>query len=143
MIVNQMFRFLLCFYPPEHRVLFNTEMTSVFEAALAERRRQSHTAWVRFVISEFAGLIAGAMSARTAGLFGSSGPVVATAGASVPQNGLPDDVVEAQQRVDALLGSMVDAIAHHQFEKARLYSGQERDARAQLREIRRRRGLGE
>jgi hypothetical protein len=143
MTINQIFRILLGLYPAQHQVLFNAEMTTVFEAALAERRRQSGAAWVRFVISEFAGLIAGAISAWTARLFRTAGPVVATAGASVSPIGLPNDVVEAQQRVDALVSGMVDAIAHHQFEKARLYSGQERDARKQLREIRRRRGLGE
>jgi len=40
MIVDQIFRFLLCLYPPDHRVSFSAEMTAVFEAALAERRRQ-------------------------------------------------------------------------------------------------------
>jgi hypothetical protein len=91
---------------------------------------------------EFVGLIAGAVSAWTGRLSRTAGPAVVTAGASVSPSGLPDDMVQAQQRVDALVSGMVEAIAHHQFEKARLYSGQERDARAELREIRRRHGLG-
>ena len=143
MIVNQIFRLLLYLYPPDHRVTFSAEMTAVFEAALAERRRQGRTVWVRFAISEFAGLALGACAAWIGRWPGHARPAVAPAGPNVPPSGLPDDVVQAQQRVDALVSSMVDAIAHHRFEKARLYSGQEREAREQLRDLRRRRGLGE
>ena len=50
---------------------------------------------------------------------------------------MPQELVEAQQRVDANVAAMVHAIANHQFEKARVLADQEREARENLRLLRR------
>jgi ATP-dependent Clp protease ATP-binding subunit ClpC len=41
------------------------------------------------------------------------------------QNALPEDVIEAQERILFMLSRLVDAIFNHEFEKARFYSDQE------------------
>jgi hypothetical protein len=54
---------------------------------------------------------------------------------------LPQDVIDAQQRVDSNIAGMVYAIANHQFERARVHSNQERQARERLRILREKYGL--
>ena len=49
---------------------------------------------------------------------------------------MPQELAEAQQRVDANVAAMVHAIANHQFEKARVLANQEREAREKLRLLR-------
>jgi hypothetical protein len=49
---------------------------------------------------------------------------------------MPQELVEAQERVDANIAAMVHAIANHQFERARQLSNQEREARENLRLMR-------
>jgi hypothetical protein len=49
---------------------------------------------------------------------------------------LPQELLDAQQRVDANIAAMVHAIANHQFERARALSNQEREARENLRALR-------
>ena len=49
---------------------------------------------------------------------------------------LPDEVAEAEIRVKATIHDMENAIARHEFEKARLYSDQERVERENLRKLR-------
>jgi ATP-dependent Clp protease ATP-binding subunit ClpC len=49
------------------------------------------------------------------------------------QNALPDEVIEAQERILFILSRLVDAIFNHEFEKARFYSDQESRERENLR----------
>src|SRR5262249_38010219 len=49
------------------------------------------------------------------------------------QNAMPDEVIEAQERVLFTLSRLVDAIFNHEFEKARFYSDQESMERENLR----------
>jgi hypothetical protein len=48
------------------------------------------------------------------------------------QSALPDEVIEAQERVLHILSCLVDAIFNHEFEKARFYSDQESRERENL-----------
>jgi hypothetical protein len=50
---------------------------------------------------------------------------------------LPDEVIEAQRRVESLLNCIVDAISSREFEKARSYSYEESKERANLHLLRR------
>ena len=49
---------------------------------------------------------------------------------------LPQELLQAQQRVEANVAAMVHAIANHQFERARALSNQEREAREKFRILR-------
>jgi len=126
--MKRAYRFCLLLYPREHRDQFAEEMTHVFEEAFAEGRAQGRAWYVRFGFAEITGLIGGAAGAwldrRCAA------PVPAQ---SPAQGCMPQELVEAQQHVDASIAAMVHAIANHQFERARLLSNQEREARENLR----------
>jgi hypothetical protein len=127
--MKRAYQFCLILYPRGHRDQFADEMTQVFEEAAAERREQGWSWYVRFAFSEIAGLIGGAAEAWMA-----PKPAPKVSGAS--SSYLPQELVEAQQRVDANIAAMVQAIANHQFERARILSNQEREARENLRVLR-------
>ena len=57
--------------------------------------------------------------------------------------GLPPEITQAQRRLQANLRRMEDAIAHHQFTRARFFSEAERREREQLRQLREKHGLAE
>ena len=49
---------------------------------------------------------------------------------------LPDEVTEVQRRIKFIVHRMENAIANHEFEKARFYSDEERKERKNLRALR-------
>jgi hypothetical protein len=125
------YKFILLLYPRGYRDQFAEEMTGVFEEASAKSRAQGWAWHVRFSCAEFAGLIGGAAGAWTASP--STAPIPAQ---SPARRWMPEELAEAQQRVDANVAAMVHAIANHQFEKARALANQEREAREKLRLLR-------
>jgi hypothetical protein len=127
--MRRTYKFLLLLYPRGHRDRFAEEMTGVFEEASAESRAEGWAWYVRFSFSEMAGLVAGATEAWLAP---KPMPEAPPAGSSY----LPQELLQAQQRVDANVAAMVHAIANHQFERARALSNQEREARENLRILR-------
>lgn len=131
------YKFLLLLYPRGHRDRFAEEMTGVFEEASAESRCEGWAWYVRFSFSEMAGLVAGATEAWLAQKPAQKpapkpAPQVPPAGSSY----VPQELLQAQQRVNANVAAMVHAIANHQFERARALSNQEREARENLRILR-------
>jgi hypothetical protein len=131
--MKRAYKFLLLLYPREHRDHFAEEMIRVFEEAFGERRAPGFGWYIRFAFAEVNGLIAGAADAwfdrRHA--------------PSAPEQALPGDLAEAQRQVEMNIAGMVHAIANHQFEKARIFSDQERQARGKLRVVRKRYGITE
>ncbi len=119
---------MLFLYPRGHRDRFAEEMAAVFEEARNERHYQGWVWYVRFALCEMAGLIGGAAEAW---VYREPRPEVSPA--DPVQCGLPRELAEAQQRVDRNVAAMVQAIANHQFERARVLSGEERQAREILR----------
>src|SRR6516162_6148279 len=99
MNMKRVFQALLRLYPRDHRQMFAAEMSSVFEAAAEERSRQGWRSYLRFVLAEFLGLAGGAVAAWAAKLGGG-------------RPGPPDEVAEAERRIEALVGRTVHAIAH-------------------------------
>ena len=69
--------------------------------------------------------------------------LVDEAGARVKlrQSTLPEEVTEIQKRIKFITHRMEAAIAHHEFEKARFYSDEERKEREKLRQLRERLNL--
>ena len=59
----------------------------------------------------------------------------------VREPALPEDVVEQQKRVSAIFQSVQDAVAQHDFAKARQHSDEERIERDKLRSLYQRHGL--
>jgi hypothetical protein len=129
--MRRTYQFLLLLYPRGHRDQFADEMLSVFEEARNERHYQGWGWYIRFALGEMTGLIGGAAGAwlderREA-------PVPAQQPARGWQ---PQELIDAQQRVDANVAAMIQAIANHQFERARTLANQEREARENLRVLR-------
>jgi len=131
--MKRTYAFFLLLYPREHRDQFAEEMTSVFEEARNQRHHRGWAWYARFALAEMIGLIAGAAGAW---LSQATKPSSEISVASEAQNALPPDLLKAQQRVDLITAAMVRAIANHQFEKARVHSNQEREARENLRLLR-------
>src|ERR1700709_2777008 len=60
----------------------------------------------------------------------------ARARAKLRQTPLPEDITEVQKRIKFIVHRMENAIANHEFEKARFYSDEERKERENLRALR-------
>jgi post-segregation antitoxin (ccd killing protein) len=134
------FQLCLILYPREHRDRFAEEMTQVFEQAAEERRALGWTWYVTFALGEIVGLLVGAAEAwMRVREVSAPKPVAKVAAAS--SSYVPQELLEAQQRVDANVAAMVQAIANHQFERARFLSNQEREARANLTSLREKYGM--
>jgi hypothetical protein len=134
--MKRAYSFLLLLYPREHRDQFAEEMTSVFEEARSDGRHQGWAWYVRFAFAEITGLIAGA-----AGCWFGRRPAPEAGIANGPECTVPQELVEAQQRVDRNMAGMVHAIANRQYERARTHSDQERQAREQLRLLEKKYGI--
>jgi hypothetical protein len=129
--MKRAYRFLLLLYPGDQRDRFAEEMTSVFGALCDEQHGRGW--YVRFAFREFAGIIGGAARAW----FDRNPQERAeTATSNVSQ-----DLAEAQERVQSNIAAMVQAIATHQFERARRLSDQERAARGHLQALRTKYGI--
>jgi ATP-dependent Clp protease ATP-binding subunit ClpC len=76
---------------------------------------------------------------------GSAVDVIDEAGAiaQLRQGSLPEEVVEVQKRIRLIVERMESAIANHEFEKARFYSGEERKERDNLKDLRKKHQLDE
>jgi len=127
--MRRAYRFCLLLYPRRHRDQFAEEMLSVFDEASAEGREHRRTWYVRFAFAEVGGLVAGAAQAWLE-------PQRPVETPTARSSYLPQELIEAQRRVDANIAGMVQAIANHQFERARVLSSQEREARENLRVLR-------
>ena len=159
MIASRTYRALLWSYPEDYRAMFAAEMLDAFEKGAAEGRRQGTPAFVRFVLAEWIGLLAGSAAEWMAKLTTSR----TVRGRSLPDlrmmrpPGIPrevwfseaclsagpssDEVTEAERRVADLVSRMLHAIANHDFPVARSCSYQEREARENLRRLREKHGI--
>ena len=147
MTAEQAYRTLLRLYPGDYRALFAVEMQSAFERAAEEHRLLGRPLFIRFLLSEFVGLLSGVGGEWIARLTTDSSvrgrclpdlrmmrpPGVprelwfAGAYEGQAQGSLPDEVLAAQ-----LIQRMTHAIANHDFPGARRYSCEERLARDEL-----------
>src|SRR5712675_1225282 len=78
------------------------------------------------------------IGATTPGEYRKSIDLMDEAGARVKlrQTSLPDEITEVQKRIKFIVHRMENAIANHEFEKARFYSDEERKERENLRALR-------
>jgi hypothetical protein len=124
--------FLFRLYPKEHRELFGEEMAAVLRQAAQERRREGVWPYTRFTLCEVAGLVAAATALWAAKLAERRQPE-AEAGIWFSTT---SSVAETERLIQRSIDCMVNAIATHQFAKARFYSDEERKLRARLQELR-------
>ena len=153
--MRRAYEILLLLYPRDFRSSFGSEMLAAFESSAVEPRAQGRTVY-SFALKELIGLMIGAFAEWIAKLTTDSclrgrslpDPVMmrppgvpweayyGSALVDATENALPHEVMEAQRRTELLVKRIVHAIAHHDFEGARTYSYQERQAREDLRLLR-------
>jgi hypothetical protein len=141
MEMRQIYAALLRLYPKDHRTRFAAEMLNVFEKAAEQRGGEGRLALVRFVQSEFIGVMFGAGAAWIAKSTAGSSARGRSLCMSVGQSTLPNELIEAESRVAILISRTVHAIANHDFPGARSYSNEEQAARENLRLLREKYGL--
>ena len=105
--MRRAYEFFLFLYPREHRDQFADEMIRVFEEASEERRAQGRGWFVRFAIGEMQGLIAGA-----AGAWLNRNRTHPQPAADRASGYLPEELADAQKRLELSIAGMVHAIAH-------------------------------
>jgi hypothetical protein len=136
--MRRFFDFLVRLYPAEYTMLFGEEIRGVLHEAAADKRRQGATAFVGFIFRETLGLLGGLAAewlAKVTTFNGyMSGAAVATRTAVA--GGAPTAVAEAEKRIQLICKQMDHAIAHHDFERARFFSIEDRKERAKLEQLR-------
>jgi hypothetical protein len=128
MNMRQIYRALLRLYPGDYRSAFSSEMLATFDK-VAEERLRTGLASARFALPELSGLLLGA-AVEWMAKFGSTRTVRSEA------LDLPDEVMEAQDRVSFLVTRIEYAIAHHDFSAARSYCNEESRERENLQILR-------
>ena len=132
------YKILLRLYPRDYRALFAGEMLAAFRTGSEECRGQGSGAYLRFAVSELAGLLSGAAAEWIA----KSTTGSAIRGRCLPDRlkmrppGVPWEVHYGEARAEFLVERTIYAIAHHDFPGARRYSDEERQARENLRLLR-------
>lgn len=154
--MRRAYELLLRLYPRDFRASFTSEMLTAFDIAAGDRRTQGQSAYIRFALMELIGVVMGAGKEWLAKLSTDSSlrarslpdrlmmrppgvPWEAYYGDALvdqPESGLRLELIEAQRDTQLLVGRIVHSIAHHDFEGARTYSYQERQARENLKLLR-------
>ena len=131
-------------------------MLTALESSARDSRARGPSAYIRFALKELIGVVMGACAEWIAklttdgSLRGRSLPdrlmmrppgvpweaYYGDALVETPKSPLPTEVMEAQRSTELLVQRIVHAIAHHDFEGARAYCYQERQARENLRRLR-------
>lgn len=147
---------LIRLYPRDFRASFTSEMLTAFDSSAMEHRSHGQSAYVRFALGELISVLFCAAKEWVAKLTTDPSlrgrtlpdrlmmrppgvPWEAYYGAALvdqPPSALPSELIEAQRSTELLVQRIVHAIAHHDFEGARTYSYQERQARENLRLLR-------
>ena len=141
--MGAVFRVLLYLYPQRHRELLGAEMQAVFEQGAQEHRLLGPSQYLRFVLLEVGGLVLHAAIAQFANATHRGYLENQVHGTLAPPQDLPDEVIEAQNRVAVNLNQLLFAISRHQFVQARFYSNEERKARENLRQMQEKYGIGD
>ena len=152
---------LLRLYPEDYRLFFAAEMLDAFGRASEEQRARGRLAYGRFVCAELVAIAIGvpmewmAKACTSSSIRARSLPDLRLmrpagvprelwfASARTMSPSAPDEIAEAEQRVEFCLRRMEHAIATHDFPQARFYSNEDLKAREKLRQLRLKSGRGE
>ncbi|HTS51347.1 MAG TPA: hypothetical protein VMH05_25545 [Bryobacteraceae bacterium] len=158
MNLKAVYRALLRLFPEDYRSFFEAEMLDAFGRASEEQRARGLIAYGRFVCTELAGLVLSAplewiaKTTTSSSIRARSLPdlrlmrpagvprEVWFASARTMSAAVPDEIAEAERRVEFCLRRMECAIATHDFQGARFYSNEDLKARENLRLLRAKRG---
>ena len=161
MNLKGVYRALLRFFPEDYRSIFAAEMLDAFGRASEEQRARGRVEYVRFVCAELVALAISVPMEWMAKVCTSSSirarslpDLRMMRPAGVPRElwfasartmsaPAPDEIAEAEQRVEFYLRRMEHAIATHDFPGARFYSNEDLKAREKLRQLRVKYGLSE
>lgn len=127
MLLRRAYSLCLVLYPADFRTQFGTEMVTVFEQVLAQRRGCGVTCVLLFFVKEMLGLLAGAARER---VFHDD---AIRAHDDLP---LPSDLAGAERYLEIVSRRLTRAIKNHEFSNARYYKEQDRKARALLAQLR-------
>jgi hypothetical protein len=141
--MGAVFRVLLYLYPQRHRELLGAEMQAVFEKGAQDYRLLGPSQYLRFVLLEVGGLVLHAAIAQFVNATHRDYLKSQIHGASAPPQDLPDEVIEAQNRVAVNVNQLLFAISHHQFTQACFYKNEERKARENLCQMQEKYGIGD
>jgi hypothetical protein len=141
--MGAVFRVLLYLYPRRHRELLGAEMQAVFEQGAQEHRLLGPPRYLCFVLLEVGGLVLHAAIAQFANATHRGHLENQVHDALAPPQDLPDEVIEAQNRVAVNVNQLLSAISQHQFAQACFYKNEERKARENLRQMREKYGIGD
>jgi hypothetical protein len=141
--MGAVFRVLLYLYPQRHRELLGAEMQAVFEQGAQEHRLLGPSRYLCFVLLEVGGLVLHAAIAQFANATHRGYLEKQVHATLAPPQDLPDEVIEAQNRVAVNVNQLLVAISHHQFAQACFYKNEERKARENLRQMREKYGIGD
>lgn len=152
---------LLRLFPRDYRLFFEAEMLAAFGRASEEHRASGRIAYGRFVFAELAALAMSvlvewiAKATTSSSIRARSLPDLRMMRpAGVPRElwftsartvsaAVPDEIAEAEKRVEFCLRRMEQAIATHDFPGARFFSNEDLKAREKLRLLRAKYGLSE
>ncbi|MGC2331074.1 MAG: hypothetical protein WA581_06455 [Candidatus Acidiferrales bacterium] len=118
-------------------------MQAVFEQGAQEHRLLGPSQYLRFVLLEVGGLVLHAAIAQFSDATHRGYLQNRVHDTLAPPQDLPDEVIEAQNRVAVNLHQLSFAISRHQFVQARFYSNEERKARENLRQMQEKYGIGD
>jgi hypothetical protein len=134
-MMTNLFTALLKLYPRRYREVFGGEMLTVFRQRIEECRPKRLPAFTLLLLLESLGILESATMEWIKKWTSSNYLAQATA---KPPTGIPAEVLEAEQHLERTLHEMTNAIAHHKFQQARVFSAEEQIARENLRLLRER-----
>jgi len=132
--MKRIYAIFLRLYPREYRDLFGTEVLDVFAQTAEENRRRGIGAWLLFLMVELSGAVASAARHWVDHFSPRDAAHLEFAGSNRMQ--LFSTVQEVQNRIDLNIKRMTQAIANHDFARARQYSYEERKTREELQRLR-------
>jgi hypothetical protein len=141
--MGAVFRVLVHLYPQRHRELLGAEMQAVFEQGAQEHRLLGPSQYLRFILLEVGSLVLHAAVAQFTNATRRDYLGNQLHGTLAPPQDLPDEVIEARNRLAVSLNQLSFAISHRQFVQARFYSNEERKARENLRQMQEKYGIGD
>lgn len=125
---------LLGFYPSEYKALFAEEIAVVLREAAENSRRRGIIAFILFGFRETLGLIFG-LGAEWMAKFTTFNSYMSYCSRSMASDAASDEVIASEKRIQFFCRKMEHAIAHHDFEGARFYAGEEGKERVRLEQL--------
>jgi hypothetical protein len=134
--MKRIWQLSLQLYPKDYRLLFGEEILAILEHKAADQCTNNPFASLAFNAAEILGLIRGAAVEWTSKIRQGAGYLDRShREVAAPADAPLDEVTATRSRIEWNLRRMEHAIAHHDFEGARLCSRQDLREREKLRRL--------